>query len=395
MNKLYVLLFMLFFSSSALSSEEHHSLYGFFLGAPTSQVSQKLGEPDKVIDFEDGSKAEAFIRNDHYVIFTSLPPKYNSIFSIQVSGRESSTDQGMDGIRIGSTLDAALKQFGKPEYFKEADDRVTGEKVDGANIYFYENFYGNKFSFEEKDGVVTSLKLTTDQAILSSDNPADQKIMAELPTEFKKVKEYILNFDYPELFGNQSYRIQIEAFKIVDLDNDGLKEVVMLFYPHYLQSPTVVIYQIQKNGDVKRVKEALAPGPLVKRGDYFLDSHELGLGVDISIGDKPFSLDMVKEFTNSDSKNKFGLFVRYRDFMHVDSRSGDSIYIDMRHVELTSDLKDCSELEFSKVDKIEAGFDEDKKVGFISAYIDESIYTYEISGIDEDGFLEKKLVVTD
>jgi hypothetical protein len=395
MNKLIFIFLIFFYISSPLISEEHHALYGFALGTSMTDVSQKLGEPEKLLDLEDGSTAKVFIKKDHYVIFVSLPPKNDFIHSIQVSGRQSFGEQGVSGIQLGSTLKEALNQFGPPAHAKEADDQVTGEKVDKTNAYFYDNFYGNKFSFEEKNGIITSLKLTTDQKILSSDNPADKQKMSELPAEFQKVYDYILKTDRPELLGDKSYRTQIDDFRIADLDNDGLNEVIVLFSPHYLQSPTIVIYKIQKNGNVKRLKESLAPGPLVKRGDYFLDSHELGLGVDMTMNDKSFSLDMIKTFTNSSSKSKFGIFVRYRNFMHVDSRFGDSIYIDMEHVEPISDLKDCSGFEFSKVDKIKAGFDENKRVGFISAYIDKLIYTYEISKIDEDGFLEKKLVITD
>ncbi|MCK7509606.1 MAG: hypothetical protein MZV70_39895 [Desulfobacterales bacterium] len=110
---------------------------------------------------------------------------------------------------------------------------------------------------------------------------------AEPPPRIKAVQQYLLEQDYPELFGDTPYRIKAEDVVEGDLDGDGVDEVVMLMRPHFRQSPTIVIFQVSKNLRVRRVKEGLAPGPLQPLSGDFLDSHTLGMGVDVTIANAP------------------------------------------------------------------------------------------------------------
>ena len=387
--KILIILIFLFFTH-AIIAEEYSSLYGFSLGDPINKVLEKFGEPDKIIELKDKSEVNVFIKEDHYAVFVTLPPKNDSIFSIQLTGQNSSKEQGIEGVRLGDAFEKVLKMFGEPTRSRAAIDQETRKEVEDTNIHFY----GENFSFEVANGKVTSIKLTYDKT-LSSDNPADEKLMARQPVELQKVRDHILKNDYPELFGDKSYRIAIDSFKIIDFGNDGIKEVVVLYRPHYLQSPTIVIYQILKDGTVKRVREALAPGPLVKRGDYFLDSHSLGQAVDFTAGNKPLPIeDGRKMAVTASDKSGFGLVVHYSDFFHADSRSGESTYIDMAHVEKFTHSKNCSEFEFSRVDAISVGtHKKDKNVGFIAAIVGKQIYLYEIRAIMPDGFLDKRLTI--
>ncbi len=91
--------------------------------------------------------------------------------------------------------------------------------------------------------------------------------------------------EYPEEFGDTTYRTKIENVVVADLDGDGQPEVTVRFIPHYHRSPTVVIYRVAPDMTVTRVTEGLAPGPLVPVTGDFLDSHTLGEGADITIGD--------------------------------------------------------------------------------------------------------------
>ena len=373
----------------SLVAEEYDSLYGFSLGAPITSVLEKLGKPDKLIELKNGSKVIVFIEKDHYAAFGSIPPNNDFIYSIQLTGERSSKKHAIGGIQLGDPFEKVLKNLGEPTASRAARDQET-KKVEDANIHFY----GENFSFEEVNGKIASIKITYD-GTLSSDNPADEKLMAEQPVEIQKVRDHIINNDYPELFGDEPYRIAINGFEIIDFGNDGLKEVVILFSPHYLQSPTIVIYQIQKDGTVKRVTEALAPGPILKRDAYFIYCHSAVQGVDFTVGDKPLSTEEGRKIVKTSSeKSGFGMIVQYSDFFHADVRSGAATYIDMTHLEPFTNSKNCSEFEFSRVDEISVGHQKkDKNIGIIAASVGSQIYLYEISAIRKDGFLDKKLTI--
>jgi hypothetical protein len=101
--------------------------------------------------------------------------------------------------------------------------------------------------------------------------------------QLEAVKKYILETDYPEVFGTEQYKTRIEGVLDVDIDNDGAREIVVLYFPHYRQSASIVIYKISSDLRVTRVTERLAPGPLQKVSGDYLDSHNLGMGVDFEI----------------------------------------------------------------------------------------------------------------
>jgi hypothetical protein len=72
-------------------------------------------------------------------------------------------------------------------------------------------------------------------------------------------KKYLLEKDYPEVF-KEPYRARIENILDVDVDNDGVKELVVHFQPHFRQSPSIIIYKVSPKLELTRVTEALAPG---------------------------------------------------------------------------------------------------------------------------------------
>lgn len=375
---------------SSVNAEQFSSLYGFSLGDPITEVNNRLGDPDKVIDLEDKSKVFVYFSEEHYAAFVALAPKNETIYSIQVTGDKSSVSEGLDGVRLGDPIKKALDQFGEPSSSRDATDQQTNEKVEETLTHFY----GENFSLEESNGVVSSIKLTYDET-LSSDNPADEKQFAQQPEEIKKLRDFILNRDYPEIFKDKSYRVAIDDIQLIDLDKDGQMEAVVLFRPYYLQSPTIVIYQFLKDGTVTRLRESLAPGPLVKRGDYFLDSHELGMGVDFSVGDEDMPSEQFREIAES-ATNNFNLVVQYSNFLHGDSRTGLPMYIDMSHVDLISTSKACAEFQYSKVDGINVGYkDGEKGAGMIAALVGKNIYLYQINAINQNGYLDKELTIMD
>src|ERR1035441_1472612 len=74
-----------------------------------------------------------------------------------------------------------------------------------------------------------------------------------LPPEAEAARKYILERDYPEVFGGKHYPPRIQNIIVADLANDGHKEVVVHYAPHYRQSATVVIYRVDERMKVTRI----------------------------------------------------------------------------------------------------------------------------------------------
>jgi hypothetical protein len=205
------------------------------------------------------------------------------------------------------------------------------------------------------------------------------------------LKKYILEKDYPEVFGKDNYRTRIEGFLDADIDNDGSREIVVLYYPHYRQSAPIVIYKISSDLKVKKVPEGLAPGPLRKVSGDYLDSHTLGMAVDFEV---PGGTSHPETVLNSATTSGMNGFVIYDTFFHMDGRSGSPAIIDMRGVKLPSKDHDCGSFEFSRVKQIAAGhLREDSSNNYLAAWVGDEIYVYLIHGISNQGMLDKKLWV--
>jgi hypothetical protein len=203
------------------------------------------------------------------------------------------------------------------------------------------------------------------------------------------LKKYILEKDYPEVFGDADYKTRIEDVLDVDIDNDGSKEFVVQYFPHYRQSPPIVIYKVNANLEVKKVTEGLAPGPLQPLSGDYLDSHSLGMAIDMeNPGKKTTPEDLFRTFT----KNGMNGFVAYDQFFHIDGRKGSLSYIDMTGVSVPMGKHDCSGFEFSRVKQIAAGGPkEDPTRNYLAAWVGDEIWVYLIRGISQDGMLDKQL----
>jgi hypothetical protein len=205
------------------------------------------------------------------------------------------------------------------------------------------------------------------------------------------VRKYILEKDYPEVFGKDHYKTRIEGILDVDVDNDGSKEIVVLYFPHYRQSASIVIYKIGPDLKVSRVAEGLAPGPLQKISGDYLDSHTLGMAVDMEVPSGKATPETVMQIMTKNGMNGFAI---YDSFYHVDHRTGSPSIIDMRGVKLPTKNHDCESFEFSRVKQIAAGhLREDSSQNYLAAWVGDEIYVYLIHGVSEEGMLNKKLWV--
>ncbi len=207
------------------------------------------------------------------------------------------------------------------------------------------------------------------------------------------VKQYLLKDDYPELFGDKSYRMKVKDVIEADLDDDGEDEVIFHVTPHYLQSPTIIIFKVSKNLKVSRVIEGLAPGPLVALSDDFLDSHTLGEAVDFTIGAEQSKPVKRRDVVKASLENMGGV-VEYRNFFHVDGRKGKGSYIDMTGLAKPPAKDNCEAFEFSMPDAVTVMKKNDGSGNYLLALVGKSMYAYKIHKISEDGFLEKTLTVT-
>jgi hypothetical protein len=205
------------------------------------------------------------------------------------------------------------------------------------------------------------------------------------------LKKYVLEKDYPEVFGKDHYKTRIEGVLDVDIDNDGSREIVVLYFPHYRQSAPIVIYRISSDLKVTKVTEGLAPGPLQEVSGDYLDSHASGNAADIEVSTANATPEALLKIV---AKNGMNGLVAYDSFFHMDSRSGSSSFIDLRGVKLPSKNHDCSSFEFSKVKQIAAGpLREDSSKNYLAAWVGSEIYVYLIQGVSSEGMLNKKLWV--
>ena len=210
-------------------------------------------------------------------------------------------------------------------------------------------------------------------------------------TRLETVRNYILNKDYPEVFGNDQYKTRIEGVLDADVDNDGSREIVIQYNPHYRQSAPILIYKISTDLTVTRVVEGLAPGPLQKVSGNYLDSHNLGDGVDFEI---PGGNATPETVLKSVTKNGGMGLVAYDSFFHMDGRTGSPSFIDMRGVKLPTKKHDCAAFEFSKVKQIAVGhLREDSTQNYLAAWVGDEIYVYLIRGVSNEGMLNKKVTI--
>ena len=214
------------------------------------------------------------------------------------------------------------------------------------------------------------------------------------PKEINLVFDYLLKKDYPELFGDQPFQFRPIDWQIIDIDDDGNTEVFLQTYPHYRQSPSITIFQIDKNDSVTRIVEGFAPGHLEKlsKDDDYFDSHTTGTAIDMQLE----SNDIDKFRKVGESSLNWGMsVVLYKNFIHSDKRQGKGIFIDLMYLDDYSSENSCENFQFSKPDKIIAGkiSNQDKK--YFIAKVGKELYCYKINGFRDLKFVDKEIKIID
>ena len=215
------------------------------------------------------------------------------------------------------------------------------------------------------------------------------------PPELKAVLNYFLRTEYPEVINGKRYKIKARTVEVVDIDGNGNKEIFLVIVPHYRQSPTVLIFTHNNAGKLVRIKEGLAPGPLVPvTGDY-IDSHTLRVAVDMTVKPKKG-----KKKINPKDVATLGLeqnlhVVAYKKFFHMDHRQGYGSYIDMTHHNKYVNEDNCEKFEFSPVQQIKSGYlHGDDKRKYLLVVAGNQLYLYRIDGFTAKGLLKKQLWIS-
>jgi hypothetical protein len=343
------------------------------IGDSINTVERDIGDP---FDIQVDDKGR---ENRIYQLRTSYPdyPPYivltqvdGIIKAAQLTGFQTDEPYSFSSIKLGQSQRYVKKVLGPPTSIREMEEI-------GADLWSYKPY---PFDLEIVKKVVFSIRVY-DPDLYQTDETG-------IPSEFESVQTYLLQGDdYPEHFGETTYRTKIGKVLAEDLDMDGVKEVIILATPHYRQSPTIQFFQI-RDGEVERLVEGLAPGPLVQVSGNYIDSHTLGQGIDFSI--KVDSTALTNKELVKNAVSRFGVVVEYRHFYHADLRQGKGLYIDMTHIEDVPGGDNCGSFEFSEVDDIDIFYD-DENYPRLAAVVGEVVYFYKIRVLT-DGYLEKEVL---
>lgn len=212
------------------------------------------------------------------------------------------------------------------------------------------------------------------------------------PREIRLVFDYIIQHDYPELFNNKQFQFRPVAWAIHDMDDDGRSEVFLQTFPHYRQSPTITIYQIDEQDSVHRVTEGFAPGHLKaisKEEDYF-DTHSTGTALDMELG--AGDLGRLNAFARMSLI--FGMSpVIFNNFVHTDKREGKPTFLDLSYLKDLDGESSCEHFQFAQPDAIVAGKIKGEKYKYFLAVVGDEMYCYQIRGFEKGGYIDKHVIV--
>ncbi len=126
-------------------------LYGFGLGQFKEAVHNEFKSPFKTGSYGDGSQYEIYLLNPDksaYIVFEYSPLFPDTVWSVQVSGKDSTVDLGFKGLRLGDDKNKVIELLGNP-------DHIT--PLEGASELWS---YGADYSIEiSEEGRFSSIKI--------------------------------------------------------------------------------------------------------------------------------------------------------------------------------------------------------------------------------------------
>ena len=154
----------------------YSELYGFKLGQYRDVAKKELGNPIKYGKFEDGFIYEVFLLKPDsslHIVFEYAARDTNLIWSIQVSGKNNSTDIGFRNIKLGIDKAQTEEFLGKPSSSEDIGE--YGQR------WVYDN---TNFSVE----VNTKGKLSSVKILDNSNELFPKQNLEKLPT-FEKIQK--------------------------------------------------------------------------------------------------------------------------------------------------------------------------------------------------------------
>lgn len=153
MKKLLMICIM-FLTINAIGQSFYTDLYGFKLGQYRETAKNELGNPIQYGKFEDGFVYEAYLLKPDtslYIIFEYAARDTNIIWSIQVSGSNSTTDVGFKNATLGIDKIQTEKLFGKPSSREDIGEYGNKWVYDKTNFSLEVNTKGKLSSIKILD----------------------------------------------------------------------------------------------------------------------------------------------------------------------------------------------------------------------------------------------------
>lgn len=195
MNRITTITFLLFLTLLKVSAQTVVTdLNGFRIGQYRETATNELGKPFQQGKYEDGFGYEVFLLKPDtslYMVFEYAARDTAIIWSIQISGNNTTTDIGFKGFKLGIDKKEVLQLLGKPD--KKDDIGDYGEK------WSYDK---TNYSLEiSKRGKLSSVKIRD----IYSNNPPD---VSKLP-KFNAVIKLLSSKNNTDIAGILASGIEI------------------------------------------------------------------------------------------------------------------------------------------------------------------------------------------
>ncbi len=219
--KIYGLLLFLLAGHFTYGQTFYSELYGFKIGQYRTTAKLELGSPFQYGKLDDGFVYEVFLLKPDtslYIVFEYASYDTEIIWSIQVTGYNTSTELGFKNAKLGLDKDQTEQIFGKPTSIEDIGDYGQKWEYENTNLSLEVNTYGrfssikildnSKELFPEPDfsKIPTFEKI---QQTLSSQNNEDiSKLLSgdieiyhnKVTYFFKKSFKTELKTDYSKIF---------------------------------------------------------------------------------------------------------------------------------------------------------------------------------------------------
>ena len=151
---LFAILLLFVFTAKAQKQNYYQEIYGIKLKQFREVPDNEFGKPFKSDKYEDGVEYEIYLLKPDrslYMVFEYATKPNDQIWSIQLSGTDSTADLGFQGVKFGTDKSKIEKQFGKPT--KKVDVGEYGQRweYEKSNFSFEINPQGKLSSIKIKD----------------------------------------------------------------------------------------------------------------------------------------------------------------------------------------------------------------------------------------------------